>query len=68
MSFSSCISMASSFKKDWSKLECLNNIDMLLIIEKDIRREICHAIHRYIKSNNKYMKDYDKNKESPSLR
>ena len=24
---------------------------------------ICHAIHRYAKANNKYLKDYDKNKE-----
>ena len=25
---------------------------------------ICYAIHWYAKANNKYMKDYDKNKES----
>ena len=25
---------------------------------------MCHSIYRYVKSNNKYMKDYDKNKES----
>ena len=31
---------------------------------KGIRRGICHAIHRYAKSNNKYMKNYNKNKES----
>ena len=37
---------------------------MLLMLEKDIRRRICHAIHRYTKVNNKYMKYYDKNKES----
>ena len=29
---------------------------------------ICHAIHRYVKANNKYMKNYDKNKESPYLK
>ena len=37
---------------------------MLLMVEKVIRRGICHAIHRYAKANNKYIKDYDKNKES----
>ena len=37
---------------------------MLLMVEKGIRGEICHAIHRYAKANNKYMKNYDKNMES----
>ena len=40
---------------------------MLLMVEKRIRGGTCHAIHRYAKANNKYMKDYDKNKESPYL-
>ena len=40
---------------------------MLLIIEKGIRGGICYAIHRYAKANNKYMKKYDKNKESSYL-
>ena len=35
---------------------------MLLILEKGIRRVIFHAIYRYAKANNAYMKDYDKNK------
>ena len=30
---------------------------MLLILEKGIKGAICHAIHRYAKANNKYMKD-----------
>ena len=37
---------------------------MLLMIEKGIRERICHTIHWYAKANNKYMKDYEKNKES----
>ena len=37
---------------------------MLLMVEKDIRGGICHSIYRYSIANNKYMKDYDKNKES----
>ena len=36
---------------------------MLLMVEKGIGGGICHAIYRYAKANNKYMKDYDKNKE-----
>ena len=34
------------------------------MVEKGIRGGICHAIHRYGKANNKYMKNYDKNKKS----
>ena len=34
------------------------------MVEKGIRCGICHAIHRYAEANNKYMKNYDKNKES----
>ena len=34
------------------------------MVEAGIRGGICHSIHRYAKSNNKYMKDYDESKES----
>ena len=34
------------------------------MVEKGIRGGICHAIHRYAKANNKYMKIYDENEES----
>ena len=37
---------------------------MLLMVEKGIRVRICHPIYQYPKANNKYMKGYDKNKES----
>ena len=36
---------------------------MLLMVEKNIRGRICHANHQYVKTSNKYSKDYDKNKE-----
>ena len=41
---------------------------MLLMVEKGIRGGICHTIHRYSKANKKYLKDYDKNKESSYLK
>ena len=30
---------------------------MLLMVGKGVREGICHAIHRYAKANNKYMKN-----------
>ena len=50
-------------KKAEVKLELLTNVDMLLMVEKGIRCGISHAIHRYARANNKYMNNYDKNKE-----
>ena len=50
-------------KKKGIELELLIDIVMLLMVEKEIRGGICHAIHRYAKANNNYMKNYDKNKE-----
>ena len=38
------------------KLELFTDVDMLLMVGKGIRGGICHAIHRYAKANNKYMK------------
>ena len=57
--------MVSMFKKKTNvKLELLTDYDMLLMVKEGIRGVICHSIHRYSKANNKYMKNYDKNKES----
>ena len=47
------------------KLDLLNDIHMLLIVEKIIRGGICHRIYGCAKPNNKYVNDYDKNEGSP---
>ena len=46
------------------KLDLLTDIDMLLMVEKDIRGAICQSIYQYPKANNKHMKGYDENIES----
>ena len=51
-------------KKTGVELELLTDYDMLLMIEDGIRGGICHAVHQYAKANNRYMKNYDKSKES----
>ena len=51
-------------KKTEVELELLTDIDMLLMVEKGIQGGICHSIHRYAKSNNEYMENYDKNIKS----
>ena len=58
----------AALKKTKVKLDLLTNINMLLMLEKGIKGEICHAINRYAKANNKCIKDYDKNKESSYLK
>ena len=37
---------------------------MLLMIEKSITGGMYHSINQYAKASTKYMKDYDRNKES----
>ena len=37
---------------------------MLIIAEKGVREGICYPIYRYAEANNKYIRDYNKNKES----
>ena len=51
-------------KKTNVELELITDYDMLLMIEDGIRGGICHAIQCYAKANNKYMNDYNNNKES----
>ena len=51
-------------KKTNIELELLTDYDMLLVVEEGIRGGICHSIHRYVKANYKYMKNYNNNEES----
>ena len=57
----------ATLKKTKVKLHLLTDTEMLLMVEKGIRGRTCHSIYRYAKANNKYMKDYDNNKESSYL-
>ena len=43
--------------------DLLTDINVLLMLEKGIRRITRHSIYRYAKVGNKYMKVYNKNKE-----
>ena len=54
----------AALKNTKVKLDLLTDINML---EKGIRGGIYHSIYRYAKASNKYMKDYDRNKESSYL-
>ena len=55
------------FKKSDIELELLTDENMFLTFEKGIRGGICNNVHSYAEANNKYMKSYDKNKESSFL-
>ena len=57
----------AALKKTKVKLGLLIDTDMLLMAEKDIGGGICHPIYRHAKISNKYIKDYDKSKESSNL-
>ena len=49
------------------ELKLLTDDDMLMMVEKGIRGQICHAIRRYAKANNKYMNNYNENIELSCL-
>ena len=49
--------MTDVFKETKVEIELLTDVDVLLMVEKGIRGGMCHAVHVYVKANNKYMKD-----------
>ena len=57
----------TTLNKTKVKLDLLTDTDVLLMVEKGIRGGICHSIYQYAKADNKYMKNYDKNKEPSYL-
>jgi hypothetical protein len=46
------------------KLDLLSNVDMYQFIEKGMRGGVSYIGHRYAKTYNKYMSDYDPSKPS----
>ena len=57
------LSWWACLKKTGVKLELLTDENMFLTYEKGI----CNKVYSYVEANNKYMKNYDKNKESSFL-
>ena len=51
-------------KENEHKIRIINSLRHAIDGRKGRKGGICHVIHRYAKANNKYMKDYDENKES----
>ena len=59
ISMQAFLKKTTCLKKTNVKVELLEDIDMLLMVEKRIRGGICQAIHRYAKGNNKYMNNFN---------
>ena len=60
------LSWWACLKKTGVKLELLTDENMFLTYEEGISGGICNKVHSYAEAN-KYMKNYDKNKESSFL-
>ena len=48
-------------------LKLITDIDMYLMVEKGLRDGVSYIANRYSNPNNKYLSDYDKNKDSSYL-
>ena len=42
----------------------LKDSDMVFMVEEEIRRETCHSVLQYVKTNNEYITNHDKNEDS----
>ena len=62
------IAWEAYLKKTEIEIELLTDVDMLLMVEKGSRGGICHLIHRYATINNRYMRKYNKDRESTLLK
>ena len=60
--------MAISLEKFTAKLDLLSDIYVLGMLGRVIRGGKSDSIHQCVKANNRYMKDYDKNKVSSYLK
>ena len=57
----------AALKEKKVKLDLLTDVDMLIMVEKRISFGICFTVYQYATAKNKFMNDYDKNKESSYL-
>ena len=56
--------MGCNAKNGWCQIKKISDIDQYLFIEKGLRGGISYIAKRYAKANNKYMSDYESNKQS----
>ena len=56
--------MGRSVKMTDINLELITDIDMYKMVETGLRGGVSYIANRYSKLNNKYLSDYDKNKDS----
>ena len=54
----------ATLRKTKVKLDLLTDTITLFRVEKGIREGIFHSVYKYAKASNKYIKDYDKKKNS----
>ena len=60
-------SLDSALKMTGVRLDLISDVNMQLLIEKGMRGGISTITHRYAQANNKYMKNYDPQKESSHI-